>query len=203
MKLYNSTGPNPHVVRMFAAELGQDLDLVAVDIMAAENRGGAFLAKNPAGQLPSLELSDGTILAEITAICEYLDELHGGTALIGTTPEARAATRMWTRRIDLGICENLANGFRFAEGMPLFKDRMITIPEAADSLKQIAREKLAWLDGLMAGKDYVVGDQPTLADILLYCFLDFGKAVGQPYDESLANIHPWFQRMAARPSAKA
>lgn len=203
MKLYNSTGPNPHVVRMFAAEIGQPLELVAVDIMAAENRQGAYLAKNPAGQLPALELDDGTLISEITAICEYFDDLKGNTSLIGTTPEARANTRMWTRRIDLGICENLANGFRFAEGLPLFKDRMTTIPAAADDLKQIARDKLQWLDGQMGSGDYICGDELTLADILLYCFLAFGGAVGQPYDESLPNIHPWFQRLAARPSAQA
>lgn len=203
MKLYNSTGPNPHVVRMFAAEIGQPLDLVAVDIMAAENRQSEYLSKNPAGQLPALELDDGTLISEITTICEYFDDLKGNTHLIGTTPEARAHTRMWTRRIDLGICENLANGFRFAEGLPLFKDRMTTIPAAADDLKQIARDKLQWLDGQMGAGDYICGDQLTLADILLYCFLAFGGAVGQPYDESLAKIHPWYQRMAARPSAQA
>ncbi|MGI9327397.1 MAG: glutathione S-transferase family protein [Pseudomonadales bacterium] len=203
MKLYNSQGPNPHVVRMFAAEAGQPLELVEVDIMAAENRQGGFLEKNPSGQLPCLELDDGTKIAEITAICEYIDDCQGGTPLIGTTPQERALTRMWTRRVDLNICENLANGFRYSEGMPIFKDRMITIPEAADSLKQIAREKLQWLDGLMAGRDNIAGDHVTLADVLLFCFLQFGAAVGQPYDQSLANIHTWFQRMASRDSAKA
>ena len=203
MKLYNSTGPNPHVVRMFAAEIGQDLDLIEVDIMAAENRQSAYLRINPAGQLPCLELDNGGLISEITAICEYFDDLKGNTTLIGTSAEARATTRMWTRRIDLGICENLANGFRFAEGMPLFKDRMTTIPGAAEDLKKIAREKLQWLDGQMGSQDYICGAELTLADILLYCFLAFGKAVGQPYDESLANIHPWFQRLATRPSAQA
>lgn len=203
MKLYNSTGPNPHVVRIFAAELGTALELEAVDIMGAENRQSAFLAKNPAGQLPCLELNDGSRISEITAICEYLDELQGHTALIGTTPLERANTRMWTRRIDLAICENLANGFRYAEGLPLFQDRMITIPAAADDLKEIARTKLHWLDANMADTDYICGNHVTLADILLYGFLAFGNAVGQPYDESLPKIHPWFQRMAARPSAAA
>ena len=75
MKLHNSLGPNPHVVRMFAAERGIDLDKVEVDIMAGENRQEAYLAKNPAGQLPALELDDGTVIAEVTAICEYLDEV--------------------------------------------------------------------------------------------------------------------------------
>ena len=204
MKLYNSMGPNPHVVRMFAAEKGLTLETEEIDIMAAANRQADYLAINPAGQLPCLITDDGTLIAEITAICEYLDEVGGGASLVGDTAEERAATRMWTRRVDLNICEPLANGFRYAEGLPIFKDRMVTIPEAAEGLKQIAREKLAWLDGLMAdGRPFVGGEKLSLADVLLFCMLSFGNTVGQPFDESLANIKPWFDRMAARPSAAA
>ena len=58
MKLYNSMGPNPKVVRMFMAEAGVDLEKVEVDIMSGENRGDEYVAKNPGGQLPCLELDD-------------------------------------------------------------------------------------------------------------------------------------------------
>ena len=204
MKLYNSVGPNPHVVRMFAAEKGIELELHDVDIMGGANRQDDYLQLNPAGQLPCLELDDGTRIAEITAICEYLDEVGGGTSLMGETAAQRAITRMWTRRVDLNICEPLANGFRYSEGLPIFKDRMITIPEAAEGLKSIARDKLAWLNGLMDdGRAFIAGDQITLADVLLYCMLAFGNQVGQPFDESLSAIKPWFDRMAARASATA
>ncbi|MCP5179133.1 MAG: glutathione S-transferase family protein [Pseudomonadales bacterium] len=203
MKLFDSMGPNPHVVRMFAAEKGVTLETEKVDLMGGENRQSAYLARNPAGQLPCLQLDNGEYLAEITAICEYLDEIGPGPSLIGATPEERALTRMWVRRVDLNIAEPLANGFRYAEGLPLFKSRMITIPEAAEGLKRIAREKLAWLDGLMAGRQFIGGDRLTLADVLLYCMLAFGRNVGQPFDENLPNIKPWFDRMAARPSASA
>ena len=135
---------------------------------------------------------------------EYLDEVGSGPSLIGATPEERAVTRMWTRRVDLNICEPLANGFRYSEGLPLFKERMITIPEAAEGLKQIAREKLKWLDGLMDdGREYIAGSSLTLADILLYCMLAFGNSVGQPFDANLTNVKPWFDRLAGRPSASA
>ncbi len=203
MKLYNSLGPNPRVVRMFASELGADLDLHEVDIMAGENRQADFLKINPAGQLPALELDNGEILTEITAICEYLDEKAGSTSLIGTTPEERAETRMWVRRIDLGIVENLANGFRFAEGQDIFKGRMTLIPQAADDLKGITQEKISWLDGQMAGKDYVCGDRFTLADILLFAFLDFGQQVGQPLNPANENVMAWWERVQARPSTEA
>lgn len=204
MKLYNSVGPNPHVVRMFAAEKGIDLALEDVDIMGGVNRQEDYLKLNPAGQLPCLELDDGTRIAEITAICEYLDEVGDGPSLIGETAAERGVTRMWTRRVDLNICEPLANGFRYSEGLPIFKDRMITIPEAAEGLKSIARDKLAWLNGLMDdGRSFVAGDKITLADVLLYCMLAFGNQVGQPFDESLSAVKPWFDRMSSRASASA
>lgn len=203
MKLYTSVGPNPAVVAMFLAEKGVKLDEVKVDLMAGENRQAEHLARNPAGQMPCLELDDGSFLSEITAICEYLDEKFPNPPLIGTTPEERAQTRMWVRRIDLNILEPLANGFRFAEGLPLFQSRIPCIPHAADDLKKIAREKLAWLDGLMAGKSWIVGERFTLADILLFCFLQFGAQVGQPLDPANKNLVAWTERVKARAAVAA
>lgn len=203
MKFYNSLGPNPHVVRMFAAERDIALDLVEVDIMGGENRQQGYLAKNPAGQLPCLELDDGSYLSEITAICEYLDETNPGASLIGSTPEERARTRMWTRRVDLNICEPLANGFRFSEGLALFKDRIVTRPEAAEGLKAMAQDRLRWLDGQLAGRQFLTGDKLSLADILLFCFLQFGANVGQPLNPENSNILAWFDRIKSRPSAAA
>jgi glutathione S-transferase len=189
---------------MYAAECGVALELEAVDLMAGANRQAPYLELNPAGQMPCLEMSNGEILAEITAICEYLDEQAEGITLIGDSAEARANTRMWTRRVDLNICEPLTSGFRYSEGLPLFKERMTTIPDAADGLKQIAREKTAWLNDLMAdGRSFIGGEQISMADVLLYCFLAFGGSVGQPYDHELTHIHAWCERMAARPSAAA
>ena len=203
MKLFNSMGPNPHVVRMFAAEKNMSLEIEDIDLMAGANRQEAYLAKNPAGQSPCLETDNGTLIAEITAICEYLDEVGGGDSLIGNTPEEKAVTRMWARRVDLNICEPLATGFRYSEGLPIFKDRMITIPEAADGLKEIARNRLSWLNDLMTEGDYISGSSICLADVLLFCFLKFGQSVGQPYDTNLQNIHSWFERISQRESASA
>jgi glutathione S-transferase len=204
MKLYNSIGPNPHVVRMFAAERGVELDTVEVDIMGGENRQAEYVAKNPGGQLPCLELDDGRYLSEITAICEYLDERADGPRLLGTTPEDRAINRMWARRVDLYICEPMATGFRCGEGRQMFESRMTLLPaEVSGDLKALAQEKLTWLDGLMAGNTFIGGDALSLADVLLYCFLTFGTAVGQPLNENNRNVMAWYERMKARPSAAA
>ena len=203
MKFYNSVGPNPRVVKMFMAEKGLDIPRVEVNLMAGENRQPDYVAKNPSGQMPALELDDGVVLAEILPICEYLEEIHPEPPLIGKDPESRALTRMWTRRIDLNICEPMANGFRFAEGLRLFESRIRCIPHAADDLKAIAAEKLAWLDGLIAGREFVVGNRFTLADILLFVFIEFGAQVGQPLNPQNKNLVAWHARVAARPSAAA
>ena len=203
MKLYNSIGPNPHAVRMFMAEKGIELPLEDVDIMAGENRKPAYLTKNPNGTCPALELDDGTIVSEITAICEYLEELHPTPPLLGATAEERAEARMWARRVDLYISEPMANGFRFGKGLKMFQDRMHCIPEAAEGLKSAASDRLAWLDGQMEGRDYICGDRFTFADILLYAWIECFEPLGQPIDPGLGNIAAWRARVAERPSAKA
>src|SRR5689334_23765165 len=139
MKFYDSRGPNPRMVRMFMAEKGFEVPKVDVDLRAGENRREPYLKVNPSGQTPALELDDGTVLAEITAICEYIDEIKKDTpSLVGDSPADRANTRMWTRRIDLNICEPALNGFRFAEGLKMFETRFRCIPQAADDLKATA-----------------------------------------------------------------
>jgi glutathione S-transferase len=203
MKFYNSVGPNPRVVRMFMAEKGVTIPLQDVNLMAGENRQPDHLARNPHGQMPTLELDNGAYLSEIIAICEYLEDKNPKPALIGTTAEEKAETRMWTRRVDLNICEPLANGFRFSQGLALFQSRMVTVPEAADGLKKIAQDRIKWLDGQMAGREFLCGNRFTLADILLYCFLDFGGQVGQPLNPDFKNLGAWFARVKERPSTKA
>jgi len=203
MKLFNSMGPNPHVVRMFIAEMGIDIETIEIDLMGGENRQDSYLKKNPSGQLPALELDDGSFLAEITVICEYLDELNGHTNLIGTNPQERAETKMWTRRIDLQIIEPLTNGFRYAEGYDLFKDRLHLIPEAANDLKAIAQERLTWLDKQLEGKEFICGDRFSLADIMFYCFLHFGSTVGQSINQDNTNIVSLYEKIGIRESASA
>ena len=203
MKLYDSIGPNPHVVRMFIAELGLDIEKEEVDLMGGENRQAEHLSRNPSGQMPTLELDDGSFLAEITVICEYIDEINGNSDLIGKTPQERAETKMWVRRIDLQIIEPLTNGFRSAEGYEFFKERLHLIPQAADDLKAIAQERLAWLDQQLEGKEFICGDRLTLADIMLYCFLNFGATVGQPINEGNKNISALYAKLDSLDSASA
>ena len=199
MKLYDSIGPNPRIVRMFMAEKGIEMPKQTVDLRGGENRQAEHLKRNPHGQMPALELDNGSYLSEITAICEYLEEKNPKPPLIGATPEERAECRMWTRRVDLNICEPMLGGFRFSEGLKMFQNRVVCVPEAAPGLKKIAADRIKWLDGQMAGKDYLCGKRFSLADILLYCCARFR----QPGRPAAGSRQHQYRRMVRPRRAKA
>ena len=203
MQLYDSFGPNPRAMRMFLAEKGITIPKKDIDLMKAENRKPPYTDRNPGGQLPALELDNGQCIGETVAIWEYLEEKHPTPALIGTNAEERAEARQWQRRVELNITEHLYNGFRYAEGAELFKNRIRILPEAAPGLKAVVQDRLKWLDGLLEGKEYIAGKRFTIADIILFCALDFGGSVGQKIDPSLKNVNAWFNRVGARASAKS
>ena len=203
MKFYDSIGPNPRIVRMFMAEKNISIPKQTVDLRAGENRQAEHLKRNPHGQMPALELDDGSYLSEVTAICEYLEEKQPAPPLIGSTAEQRAECRMWTRRVDLNICEPLAMGYRFGEALKFFQKRVPVAPEASPGLKMIAANRLEWLNAQMTGKDYLCGSRFTLADVLLYSWIEFGNQVGQPLNTANTNIVAWFARVGERPSTNA
>jgi len=92
---------------MFLAEKNLKIDMVEHDLIAGENQESVYLNKNPCGQMPALELDDGTVLAETVVICDYLEELYPTPSLIGTNAQERAEARMWNRRIEQKITGNI------------------------------------------------------------------------------------------------
>ncbi len=203
MLLLDALSPAPRTVRMFLAEKGLSVPMRQIDVFAGENRRAPYLAGNPTGQTPTLMLADGSAITESITIMEYLEELHPQPPLIGTTPIERAITRQWQRRAELNITEFIHNAYHYAEGLERFADRIPLAPEAADGLKYVAQNRIAWLDAMLDGHTYLSGEHFSLADIWLYVWLDFAESVGQPFDRSLRNIPAWFERIASRPSATA
>lgn len=201
MLIYDAKSPAPRCLRMFLLEKNLVIPAVTIDVFSGENRQPAFLAINPAGQTPTLRCDDGSALSEAVAIAEYLEELYPYPALIGNTPESRAQTRQWWRRVELNITEFIHNAYHYDEGLPRFESRIPVLPDAAAGLKAIAQDRLRWLDGMFVAGPYLCGERFSAADIWLYVWLDFALTVNQPFDRSLPNVGPWFARMAARASA--
>lgn len=204
VRLYDATGPNPHVVRMFIAEKGIDVPTTVLVIGTGQNRTAQFLARNPLGQVPVLETDDGTCISETLAICEYIEELHPEPSLFGRTPEQRGETRMWARRVDLMICEPLLDAYRMSPaGWRRYRDRSRLAPEGARAMREIATQNLAWLDGQLASREFLCGARFSAADVLLYVMLNYGLEVGFVLDPQWQGIENWLETVSARPSAEA
>jgi glutathione S-transferase len=205
MKLYNSLGPNPHTVRMFALEKGIDLPVQELDIFGGEHRRPPYSDFNPMMQTPAFETDDGQVISEITPICEYLEELYPDPPLFGSTPGERAETRMWCRRIDLNITEGRSRAGRATFGREFYIDKIKLLSlSAAAELHALIDDRVLWLDGLMAGKTWICGERYTMADIMFYCFMAFrAPEGGSNLTAGCENLPAWFDRVKARPAAQA
>jgi glutathione S-transferase len=202
MKLYDlPASPNARRVRIFIAEKGLEIPTIAVDMAKGENRQPDYLAKNSLGKMPMLELDDGTCITESHAICRYLEEAHPEPPLLGRTPVERAQVEMWNRRMELEILLPLINVFAHTHEM--WKGVHTQVAEWGEVCRETALARLAWLDGEIAGRDFIVNDSYTVADITGQCALVMGKAVGVRVPEELENVNAWFVRVSARPTARA
>ena len=203
MKLYDAaTAPNPRRVRVFIAEKGLDVPCEQVDIMKAVNRGEEFRKNvNPMGTLPVLELDDGTCIAETGAICRYFEEVQPDPPLLGVDARDKAVVEMWNRRMELELFQPATLAFQ--QQHEFFKGRVPQVPEYAAVSKAKAEKTLAWLDGVLADREYIAGTRFTVADIVALCAVDFGRVSKIKLQPDQKNLARWHEQVSARPSAKA
>ena len=202
MKLYDSAmAPNPRRVRIFLAEKGIEVPTVQVDIAKAENREPDFLAKNPMGGVPILELDDGTIIAESVAICRYFEQDQPDPPLMGVGPTDSAQVEMWQRRMELEIAVPIMGTFRNTHDF--FKGRITQVPEYGAVLKENSFKRLEWIDGVLADRPFVAGDRFTIADITLLVGIDFGRVSQIAIRPEQKHLSRWYDEVSSRPSAKA
>ena len=202
MKLYDTkTAPNPRRVRIFLAEKGIEVETVQVDIAGGENRRSPYLDKNPLGGVPMLELDDGTIVAESVAICRYFEELHPDPPLMGTSAEDRAIVEMWNRRMEHNLALPAMNSFRHTH--EFFKGRIPQVPEFGHNSKSEALTRLAWLDEVLADREFIAGDRFSIADITALVGVDFGRVTKISIADDQTNLGRWHQAVSDRPSAQA
>jgi glutathione S-transferase len=202
MKLYDSAqAPNPRKVRIFLAEKGIEVPIVPVNIGKAENRKPEFLARNPMGGVPVLELDDGTFIAESVAICRYFEEIQPEPPLMGVDARDRAIVEMWNRRMELEVAMPVMQSFRNTHDF--FKGRIPQVPEYGEVCKAAAMKRLEWLDQELAGREYIAGDRYTIADITALMGIDFGRVTGIRILPEQKHLVRWHEQVSARPSAKA
>ena len=194
IKLHSSLGPNPRLVRMFMVEKGleegRDFERIHYDIITGENRQNAdYMAKNPLGTIPLLELEDGTCLTESWPICEYIEEHHPAPNLFGETANERAEIRKWVRLVDQEVVVPMTMGFRAGAGRPMFEPRMrVVSPEAGAELSAIADAKWRYFDEVLVGRDHLARGRFTFADLIMFAFAHFGFTIGWKLPEGTDNL---------------
>ncbi len=203
MKLYDlPASPNTRRVRIFIAEKNLEIEMIPIDMMSGENKTEEYLAKNPLGRMPLLELDDGTCIAESIAICRYLENEFPDPPLFGTTSLEKAMIEMWQRRMEFQFLNPLIDIFRNTHEM--WKDRIVQIPQVAEIASEGVKEQMVWLNQELEGKEYIAGDGYSVADITAQCAFVMGKAaVGIRIPEDLSNLDAWWSRVTSRPTARA
>ena len=202
MKLYNlPPAPNPRRVRIFLAEKGVEVPTVDLDITNNEHRTPEFLALNPLAALPVLELDDGTVITESMAICRYFEELHPQPPMFGRSVLERAQVEMWTRRIELGLMRAITD--HFVHGNDFWKGRREQVPEYAELARTRALASMEWLDGELAQREFIAGEDYTVADITAQCALLLGKNTGIPIPPERKSLTRWWASVTSRPTARA
>lgn len=193
--------PNPRRVRIFAAEKGIDLPSREISIPKREQKSPEYLALNPRGQTPALQLDDGTVIAESVAICRYLEALHPEPNLFGATPEEIGLVEMWSRRVEMiamiPIAQVWVHTHAFTAAIPGRNAEWgeANRPRVADAFR--------FFDASLEGREFLAGERFTIADILLLTTVDFAAFAGCPAPTECAHLAAWHSRVSARPSAGA
>lgn len=209
MKLYDyPQAPNPRRINIFLAEKGIEVERVPVDLTKGEQLEPAYRAKNPACDVPMLELDDGTCISQIRAICRYFEETHPQTPMLGRTPTEKALCEMWEHLAFMNGLLAVAEVFRnTAKG---FSNRALVGPHAYPQSAELAERGRARVqhffedfDQRLAGRPYVAGDFYSMADITTLVTCDFAKWIKAEAPAGCTNLRAWYERIAARPAVQA
>ncbi len=208
MKLYDcQMAPNPRRARIFIAEKGLAIPNVEVSILEGANLKPEYLAINPWGTLPALQLDDGTVIAEAPCIFRYLETLHPEPNLLGRDAVETARIGAWERFAELNGIGAIGEYFR-NQFEPL-KDRALPGYSGVQTLPALVergRQRTAWfyqqLERRLGETEYLAGDRYSAADITALCAVDFGNAIGLGIPEDCNEVRRWHAVVGARPGCK-
>jgi glutathione S-transferase len=211
MKIHDINGfVNPARIRIVLAEKGLEsqIEYVKVDLLQGEHKQPAFLAKNPSGTVPVLELDDGTYIGESIAITQYLDNLDGEPTLTGRTPREKAVIQMMNKRADDQLIDGVGIYFHHATpGLGPINERN----KSPDwSLRKQWGQRhgeraiagMQYFDQVLKTQPYVAGDAFSVADITVFAALMHADIAGLKIPDDCQALRAWRARIAERPSVK-
>ncbi|MDB3966317.1 glutathione S-transferase family protein [Porticoccaceae bacterium] len=209
MKFYDcTTAPSPRRVRILMAEKGIELDTIQVDLMKAEQLTPEFLKINPLGQVPVLELDDGTRISQVMAICRYLEEIYPDNPLFGRDPVERAKVESINDQLQANGMVAVMEAFRNAT--PGFVNRALPGPHNYAQIPALSERGMLRLDDFfsdleahLASNQYMVEDYFSVADITGFTVVEFARWVKKSIPDECSKVNRWYHQIKQRPSTAA
>lgn len=198
------TGPYPARVRIALLEknLQARATFVPVDLWKGEHKTPAFLARNYSGTLPVLELDDGALLAECTAITVYLDALDGDPTLTGAAALEQGRIHMMSKRAEIELLDAVSVYFHHATPGLGPDVELYQNAEWGFRQRDKALRGMRYFDGILREQPFIAGATFSMADITVIGGLIFAGLVELAIPDDCPALQTWWTAMQERPSVK-
>ena len=203
MKIYDTPfAPNPRRVRWVMAEKAiTDIEVITLNLMEGQHKTPDYLAKAGIANVPLMELDDGVCITESIAICRYLEHRYPDPNLFGRDPEETAVIEMWMRRAEMMVATPMMVGVRHTH--PALAALEQQVPMIGEHNIASSTRALGLLDRRLGESEWLAADRLTIADIVAYIGIDFGRMIKFQVPDDLANVGRWAEAMRVRPAARA
>jgi len=203
MKIYDwYDGPYPARVRIALAEKGllSQVKCIPINLWKGEHKKPEFLAINYSGTLPVLALKDGTLIAECTAITQYLDVLDENPVLTGVTPVEKGVIHMMTKRAEIEFLDAVSVYFHHATAGLGPEVELYQNAEWGEKMREKAIRGMHYFDGVLRSQPYVAGNTFTMADIAVTGGMIFAALVNLAVPDECTALKAWYSNIQHRPS---
>ena len=200
MKLYSSeVAPSPRKVIIFIAEKGiENIEVKNLDIGKMEHKTPEYKKIAPNSRIPALELDDGQIILETTAICRYLEYIHPSPNLFGEDAIEIAQIEMWYSRVSFELMLPLMHGFRHTHPhMSALEDQN---NEFGLKQRELAVKSLKYYEEVIVEKEFIACDKFSYADIQMTVSLQFLVRLNRIDINDYPNLSKYIGNISARPS---
>ncbi len=198
MKLWTcERTPNPRRVLLFLAAKGLKpadigMELIQVSLMGGENKMPEYLNIHPLGQIPALELDDGQMITESMAICRYLEGMYPENPMFGSSLMEQAIIHQYERQVEIELLMPMMTAFQHSH--PFWAKKIEQIPQVAPVTLSRAQARFDYFDRRLQEVPFLAGHSMSMADLILYVALDFGRIAGLRVDEKHPHLLAFYQR---------
>ena len=200
MKIYSSKfAPNPRKVLIYLKEKGiSDIEIINLDLAKLEHKTPEYKAIAPNSRVPALQLDDGTVILETTAMCRYLECLYPEPNMFGESPMEIASIEMWYSRVSFELMMPLMHGFRHTH--PHMSEMENQNQEFGLAQRKLAVKELKNYDKIIESREFIAGDRFTYADLQMVTSLQFLVRLNKLDIEDYGSLNDYIIQVSSRPS---